>query len=644
MSEEKREVYQKAWHIQVPGLKLIDFTRDRRGIVTFDKENVLRLFDHNGNELWHRPAGYDLVSVSLSDTLEVLAVDVDKHIILYGLEGATLWRKRPFPAMMGRISASGEFFSFVTSDPAIVGTDRALRVKWAYRNLMKKPADMAISGAGQVTTFPCSDDRGDGVAAVNRFGKPYDPFMGMKTIVAVDVSEDGQCILALDDAGGLFCVNPVRGYGIWKGKNSPRNTGVSYASQTGDSIAYSDQGRIVKFDPKGNIIWEYSFTERLLRAFISPDSNAIYYATERGEIGCLRKNIGDGLNKVEFMEKKIKESSAAKNFVFRKIWHIELAGNRENLPLVKTWQGYEGVEYSLVWNGRESLLCLNDVGEEVWQKPMGETRVADISVSVDADIVLLATNSGLVGFDLDGNESFRILGIFKEVHVFPDGAMLLLDENNLARFYYSSDHFSHSIEVKEQLRKIVSIGENVVLVGEKAVSLVNYEGTVFAEAAFDSRLTFFDVTNDSEHFLVGEESGQLHILDAELKEVFAYKLPGPVGLVGFVAKEKDVIAAVKGKPEVMLLRFRTNDILKNSLTGNPVSAIEHNAGMIVATDLDQLGLMGFDGNILGRYTCPDRVIKILSCRRPGCFLLLTEDALTCIGVVQDSRGPGRRPD
>ncbi len=573
----------------------------------------------------------------MADTLEVLAVDKDKHLVLYGPEGATLWRKRPFPGMIGRISASGEYFAFVTSDPAIVGTDRSLRVNWAYRNLMKRPADLAISADGKITCFPCSDDRGDGVASVNQAGRPFDPFLGMKALVAVDISEDGQQVLALDRAGGLYCVNPIKGYGIWKGKSSPRNSGVSFASQTGDSIVYSDQGRIIKFDAKGNQIWEYSFPERLLKAYICPDSQAIYYATERGEIGCLRRNSGEVVNQMEFMEKQVEEKAAKNPHYFRKIWSVELNADRDHKPLVCCWLGHEGVEYSVVWNGKDSLLCLNDLGEEVWEQRLGAVGVKALSAHADADMVVALTQSGVLGFDIDGNESFRFFGSFLDVHVFADSSMLLVDDKCGARFYQSYEHFSHVIESPEAVSRLVPVDDELIIVRQKQLQLINFKGDIVAEYNAASSITHAEVSADQSLIIIGEESGQIQILDTALKEAFNYKLPGPVGLAAFVPETKDIFAAVKGSQEIIILRRRTNELLKTSLTGNPVNAVKHNAGMIIGTDLDQLGLISYEGNILGRYTCPDRVNGFVGCRRQGCFMLLSDDALCCVAAVIDTR-------
>lgn len=642
MSDAPKLGYQKAWQIQVPGLKLIDFTRDRRGIITLDKANELRLFDQFGKELWHRPAGYELVSISLADTLEVLAVDAEKHSILYGPEGTTMWRKRPFPALIARISASGENFSFVTSDPAIVGTDRSLRVKWAYRNLMKRPSDLAVAGQGQVTAFPCADDRGDGIGAVNQAGKPFDPFMGMKTVIALDISEDGQAVLALDSGGGLFCVNPVKGFGIWKGKSSPRNTGVSYASQTGDSIVFSDQGRILRFDEKGSQVWEYSFTERLLKAFVCPDSGAIYYATERGEIGCLRKNAGEVVNKMEFLEKALSDKKLDNSFFFRKVWSVELCGSRENSPMVHCWQGHEGVEYSVVWNGKDSLLCFNDLGEEVWQQRLGDTSVKAMSASADADVIAVVTASGVIGFDIDGNESFKFLGSFKNVFVFSESSLLLIDDQDKARFYQSPEHYSHIIAAEERVTSLVPCGENLALVQEKTVAIIDCQGDVVSQKSFPSEVRLVEVSADASTLIVGEKSGNLHLVDQKFNEIFSYCLNGPVGLSAFAAETNDVFTSVSEQSEIIVLRRRTNEILKNSLTGNPVFAVKHQRGMIIGTDLDQLGLISCEGMLLGRYTCPDRVVKLIDCRRPGCFLLVSDDSLVCMAAVENTRGPERR--
>jgi hypothetical protein len=637
MAEEKKIGYQKAWHIQVPGLKLVDFTRDRHGIITLDQSDELRLFDEHGNELWHRPAGYKLVCIALADTLEVLAVDEEKFLILYGPEGTTMWRKRPFPGVFGRISASGDFFSFVTSDPAIIGTDRALRVRWAYRNLMKRPADLSISGAGQITCFPSADDRGDGIIAVNHSGKPYDPFLGMKTVVALDISEDGHEALALDHGGNLFCVNPVKGYGIWKGKSSPRNTGVSFADNTKDSIVYSDQGKIVMFDSEGNQIWDYNFPERLLKAFLSPDSQSIFYASERGEIGCLKNSKGEVRNQVEFLEKQVSHQTVVAPYYFRKLWSIELNGSREHNPEVCCWLGHEGVDYSVVWNGADSISCFNDVGEEIWSQRYSETTLKAISASADADLIVAVTNSGVIGFDIDGNESFKIFGSYADVFVFPESSLIFVSDMGKVKFYQSHEHFSHIIESEEKLSKIIRLGDNALLVRKKSLQIVDFNGNVIAETGFESAISYLHADVDEKLLVVGEENGKISTFNFELEKLFSYKLSDSVAFVASAGKSNELYVSESLSQEIIILRLGSNELLKTSLTGKPVSSVKHPAGLIVGTDLDQIGLVDSFGNILGRYTCPERIIRLINCRRQCCFWLLTEDSLCCVAAVKDTR-------
>lgn len=631
--------YQKAWQIEIAGLRLVEFASDHSSFVVYDKNTELRLFNHSGQELWHRNTGYNLVSISLADTLEVLAVDSEKHSILFGQEGVTLWRKRPFPAVLGRVSGAGELFSFVTSDPAIIGTDRSLRVKWAYRNLMQRPRDLAISDAGEYVVFPCADDRGEGLGAINQAGRPIDAFMGLDRVISISLSKDGNVALALSARGHIFCMNLGRGSGIWKGVFGSDLIGVSYASKSGESLAFSAGGQMMKLDSNGLPLWEYLMPDRLLQASISEDGNTIFYATERGEIGMLTQDTGQVSNRIVFKEVLPRPIPPSLKSSFMKVWNIDLVGSDEQQSKAYTWKGQDGVEYCLVWDGGESLFCVNDLGEEVWNNRLSGTRVLDLAVSSEADMAVAVTSAGVIGFDLSGCEIFKFFGQFKRVHLFADAALVLLDSLGKCKFYLSSDHFSHQVDIKEPVVSFSVVGNKLLLRSDKALYLLGSEGGIEKQIDFAFSISCCNLSSNAEFILCGDTSGQVILYTLELEVVFSYQLEGVVTLIEYNHEFETLFVGCEDE-DVRVLNRRSGEMFRVSLTGRPALMTAHEVGVLVGTNLDQLGLISTEGQILARYTSPHKLKKMLPCHRRMSMIILADEALSCIAAVT-SAGPAK---
>ncbi len=637
MDGEKAKIsFQKAWHIQVAGLRLLDFASDHHSFVAVDKDSIIRLFNSQGHELWQRNAGYEITSISLSDTLEVLAVDSDKHAMLFGPEGATLWRKRPFPAIMGKISAAGDSFAFVTSDPAIIGTDRTLRVKWAYRNLMKRPACIEVSALGQTTAFACFDDRGEGLAAVNQSGKPYDAFMGLGTITDLELNEDGQIAIATTENGKTFCLNLVKGYGIWKGEPGHKTSGVSFASQNGESLVYSQTGQLLKLSADGTPQWEHWFPDRLLKASITADGKGIFYATERGEIGLLLQAGDQQNNRLMFQKVEVAPLSPSAKANFRKVWAIELPGKSDKHPAMHSWLGQDGVEYSLIWDSEENLFCLNDIGEEIWQHRFNNDAVVAISASSEADLAVVITQSGVSGFDLSGCELFRFFGQFKDVHVFDNGAILLLDDTMSCRYYQAYDHFSHAITTEEPVSRIVSFASLAILQCRQRFYLLDCSGEVVRETFLAADISCLETTDNDQFIVCGTENGMISIETCETDRVFSYQLEGRIASLSY-NKDQETLFVGTADGSIHVLQRRTGQMTTTAITGTPSFIINHESGAVVATDLDQLCLINFCGQLLSRYTLPFRLSRLSACRRRLCMLVLSDETISCLAAVEEGK-------
>ena len=635
MTGEKTKIsFQKAWHIQVPGLRLLDFASDHHSFVTVDKDSVIRLFNSQGQELWQRTAGYEIVSISLSDTLEVLAVDTEKHAMLFGPEGATLWRKRPFPASTGKISAAGDSFAFVTTDPAIIGADRSLRVKWAYRNLMRRPTGISISALGQTTAFACFDDRGEGLSAVNQNGKPYDAFMGLGTITDLELSEDGQIAIATTENNKTFCLNLVKGYGIWKGEPGHKTSGVSFASNTGESLVYSQAGQILKLGQAGEPIWEHWFPDRLIKASITADGAGIFYATERGEIGLLLQAGNQLNNRLMFQKVEVAPLPASAKAGFRKVWALELPGKADRHPVMHSWQGQDGVEYSLIWDSNENLFCLNDIGEEIWQERFNNDEITAISAAPEADLAVVITRNGVTGFDLSGCELFRSFGQFKDAHVFGNGAILLLDNEAECRFYQAYDYFSHVINTEEPVNSIVRSGQYAILRCRRRFYLVDCSGAIIKENQLPTDISFLGTADNDQFIVCGAEDGLISIENAEAENIFSYQLNNKITAISY-NKEHETVFVGTADGTVHVLQRRVGQMTATAIAGRPTFIINHESGVIAGTDLDQLCLISFSGQLLTRYTLPFKLNKLAACHRKLCMMVLSDESISCLAAVEE---------
>lgn len=620
--------YQKTWQISVHSLLLVDFTNDRKGIATFTRDKKLCLFDHAGRELWSKQINHDLKSISISDTLEILAIDTEMYMSLYGSDGTCLWRKRPFPVVQGVISASGQNFAFVTNEPSVVGTSKTLRVNWVYRNLLSKPMAFNISSEGDTTAFGCENDLGKGLAASDMHGKNYNPFMGVETVTSIDISKNGEIVLAIDKESSIFCFNIVKSFGIWKGQLSKGFLNVCYANKTSESIAYTYDGLIVKLCDKGTVLWEHRFPHRLLKASISPDSSSIYYATENGQIGCLMQNVKGLLNRMDFLEISAKTLASDTTKKFRKVWSFNLLGeSREAHP----WKGQDGVEYCLVCCSDNQLTCVNDLGEEVWDYRVSGVVVKNISVSASSDICLAVTSGGMIGLDLSGYERFKVFGNFKNAHVFDNGSILVIDQTDRAIFYLSHNHCSHNIETDSHVTDAFKFGKELLLKTTNSLYIIDNNGKTVAQKSFSEHpLSFTAISENKKLILSGDKSGNFVVYDGKFNEAFSYCFKAPIKIAFKHLTQNVYFVSLHNSEEIIIVRPDSGEIIKTCLTGHYFSAVSHSSGAIMATDSDQIGLVGFGGEIIARYTSPYNLKKLYPCHRKNSALVLDEESISCI--------------
>jgi WD40 repeat protein len=240
---------------------------------------------------------------------------------------------------------------------------------------------------------------------------------------------------------------------------------------------------------------------------------------------------------------------------------------------------------------------------------------------------------------LSGSENFKFFGQFKRVHLFPDAAMILLDSLGKCKFYLSSDHFSHQIDIEERITSFSVVGARLLLRSDKALYLLNSEGKIEKQISFENSISCCNLSSNGEFVLLGDSSGRVIIYSLELEVVFSYQLAGMITLVEY-NREFETLFVAGEDEDVVVLNRRGGEMFKVSLTGRPALMTSHEAGVLVGTDLDQLGLISSEGQILARYTSPHKLKKMLPCHRKMSMIVLADEALTCIAAVV-STGTGK---
>ncbi|MFZ2959232.1 MAG: hypothetical protein WA705_20285 [Candidatus Ozemobacteraceae bacterium] len=440
--------FTELWQQEVGPLRMMQATAAGTALALLSSKGSLLLFDHHGKKLTTVEIGPEARTISLSEELETLVVTESGFSHLYDGEGKQLFKKRIVPALFGLISPNGRQFVFVTREPTVVLTDRVGRAKWTYRNLLKIPGALDVSADGQTVAFACQDERGEGLAAIAFDGTPFDAFMGLDPLQDLVVNKAGDIVVALDKGRGIYCINCVQSFGVWKGQLSSAFNGVSYADETKQTLLFAKDGLLCVFDEKGAPTWEHRFPFPLLRARISADGRTIFYASPTGRVGCLRSQAGRDFSRLEFIDVSptpvASTAGGAPALSFRKAWTVDFEQGRPgDKPKLCCRRSVDGVEYLTLCSGRDRLAMLNDCGEEIWNNRLAFGGLRDLAISIKADSILTVAQPGVIGFNLNGEEMFRFFGQFQSGHSFGSGSFLLLNDQGTVRYYLNASHFSH---------------------------------------------------------------------------------------------------------------------------------------------------------------------------------------------------------
>ena len=637
-----RAGYQELWQKQVGALRMMQATSDRRALAVLTVSGQLILLDHTGQELWRVAAGPGVRTISLADTLDVLAVDEGGNSLLIDSKGQIHWKKRPAAALYGLLSADGQSIVLVTREPTVVMADRQGRIRWTYRNLLKVPTALDVSAQGKTVAFACRDERGEGLQAVAADGQPYDAFMGLDPIQDLAVSADGQIAVVLDRGRGIFCFNCVKSFGVWRGMLNSEFSGVSYADETKYTLLYSKGGLLSILDAEGRPAWEYRFPVPLLRARLTNDGQAIWYATPDGRVGCLVSTVSRDLSRLEFLDVEAPPADeTTKMAAFRKVWRIDLAGGAASgaKPVARTWMGGDQIEYALIWDGQDTVRCHNDVGDEIWVARIPSAEVADLAVSATADLAIAVGKGGVVGFKGDGSEICRFFGNFRAVHVFATGALLLLSENGQVRFYRHAGQFTRAIEVGGEVIAIHGAEHFGWLIGKTFAVLVDPEGSVQGRVELAAEPLFHRIDAAGDGLLIGTVSGEIILMNDKAEQDRKLSVEGGAEHIIYHKIEDAMFVGHAGSGDVTILRTRTGTRTRMTLAGGISAMCLHKHGAVIASGIDELILLGPDGQIQARSTFPDRVLQVFPCRAGEGVYILGESGFGKYSTDAGTRNP-----
>jgi len=621
-----RAGYQELWQKQLGMIRMMQATSERKALAALTVSGHVVMLDHAGQEMWRTFVGAAMRTISLADTLDVLAVDDSGNSLLIDARGQIQWKKRPAPAVYGLISSDGHYIVLVTREPTVVLADRQGRIRWTYRNLLKVPAALDISASGLTVAFACRDERGEGLQAVAIDGRHYDAFMGLDPIQDLAVSADGQVTVALDRGKGIFCINCVKSFGIWKGKLNADFSGVSYADQTKQTLLYSREGLLTILNAEGQPAWEHRFPEPLIRARLTSDGQTIWYATPEGRVGCLVSTASRDFSRLEFLDVEPPPADGASVPAFRKIWQIDLAGGAgaSRKPFVRTWLGADQIEYALVWDGRDTLHCRNDVGDEIWTARLPAGDVADIAVSAVADLAIAVGKNGVVGFRSDGSEACRFFGNFRAAHLFASGALLLLDEKGTVHYHRHPGQPVKTIECGETVAALLGSEHYARLVGKSRVACVDPEGNIVHDIELPAEPMFHRMDASGKELVAGLRSGDVLVIGEKADILRRASVEGGAKQVVIHKTEDAMFIGGAAGDGVTILRSGDGTRIRLPLTGGVSGMCLNRQGAVIATGIDELILVAPDGRVLARTTFPDRILQVLPCRIDGSVYVLGE--------------------
>ncbi|MBI3039177.1 hypothetical protein HYY75_09045 [bacterium] len=453
--------------------------------------------------------------------------------------------------------------------------------------------------------------------------------MGLNPIKDIVLSQDGEIMVAINSRDEIICINCVKGFGIWKENLKMRVDGISYASGAAQTLLYSCHGKISILDNLGKAIWEQQFPFSLLRACISFDGQFIWFASSEGIVGLLRSRSGRDLSRIEFSDFEILSSQPHLSVFFKKSWRTELEPPRSGeKPLIQSWVGPDGVEYVILWNGSNALLCLNDCGEEVFKTSLLVGKIFGMSVSPQADLVILVSDSGIIGFRLDGSEVFRFLGDFSNVHLFESGSFALLQSDGKCRIYLNNRRFSHVVDVNYDISSLCGSERVAFLFGDNNLTAIDSLGNVLHSFSYAGKACFHEIDSNQGDLLFGTEFGEIILLGIDGNLLYRNILSGKIIFACFDQTEDLIFAATQGVPDLVLVQNRTSRKGKIRLNGKPVLGGCHKLGVAVGTELDDIVFAGKDGCIQGRYSSADHLVGFVGSRQGEGIYVLAEGSIS----------------
>ncbi|MEM7133855.1 MAG: PQQ-binding-like beta-propeller repeat protein [Chloroflexota bacterium] len=246
------------------------------------RDNVLRMLDGGGNQLWTFEASNSILGVDMTpDGLLTVVASEDRFVYLLDENGETQWNfKTGKPVTNASIAKDGSLVVATSADLSVYGFDGEGNLLWQEPLGIGVEA-VSVYGSGEKARAVVGSDGGF-ITIYSRAGKELLTAAVDYGVQSVDVTSNGGRILAGMRNGTAVLLNGANGNEIWQFKSEALIHSVALANDGSAALVGSDDDNAYLLDSDGVLIQQFEQKGPALSVALSANGQKIAIGTESG--------------------------------------------------------------------------------------------------------------------------------------------------------------------------------------------------------------------------------------------------------------------------------------------------------------------------------------------------------------------------